>query len=300
MNISRINGWNSPHQADDEEQPIQQPLQLPVPGHHRHRAAALRARRQTARRGAGGDPEQVEAGALSDDLLMMLEEHTSSQRTEFNTINLRQSSDDGRPSDRDRREGRRDAAGNAGRMQFHAAGSARTINIMRAAKRPIRDEALLLGTWPLAHDTNLRLRGRAAAETALLGARDSLASGKEQSGTTYKILAIMREFLQMPVADRTQTTTLHTVRDSLVALIEPGKQAVPAVNRGGNASGDAPSAALLFRSGPVPRRTRTAAEETMNLLLPLLLLNLSRKRTDVECAIGVAMLSALILRGRGW
>jgi type III secretion regulatory protein HpaA len=38
----------------------------------------------------------------------------------------------------------------------------------------------------------------------------------------------------------------------------------------------------------------------MNLLLPLLLLNLSRKRTDVECAIGVAMLSALILRGRGW
>jgi type III secretion regulatory protein HpaA len=296
MNISRIDGWNSPHQADDEEQPIQQPIQLPLPGHHRHRAAALRARRQTARRGAGGDPEQLESGALSEDLLMMLEEHTSSQRTEFNTLNLRQSSDDGRPSDRDRREGRRDAAGNAGRMQFHAAGSARTIGMMRAARRPIRDEALLLGTWPLAHETKLPLLGQAAAETALLGARDNLVSGKAQPGTSYRILAIMREFLQMPVAARAQATTLHAVRDRLVALIEPGKQAVSAVNK----SGDAPSSALLFRSGPASRRTCTPAEETMNLLLPLLLLNLSRKRTDVERAIGAAKLSALILRGRGW
>jgi len=300
MSISRIDSWNSPHQVDDEEQPIQQPIQLPLPGHHRHRAAALRARRQTARRGASGEPEQLESGAMSDDLLMMLEEHSSSQRTALNTINLRQSSDDGRPSDRDRREDlhqrRRDGAGNAGRVQFDAAGPARTIDIMRAARRPIREQALLLGTWPLAHDTNLRLHGQAAAETALLGARDSLASGKPQSSTTYRILAIMREFLQMPVAARAQTTTLHTVRDRLVALVEPGKQAVPAIIRGGDAS----STALLLRSGPASRRTRTAAEETMNLLLPLLLLNLSRKRTDMERAIGVAKLSALILRGRGW
>ncbi|WP_211461669.1 hypothetical protein [Collimonas silvisoli] len=296
MNISRIDGWNSPHQVEDEEQPAQLPIQLPVPGHHRHRAAALRARRQTARRGAGGEPEQLESGAMSEDLLMMLEEHTSSQRTEISTINLRQSNDDGRPSDRDRREGRRDGAGNAGRMQFHAAGSARTIDIMRAARRPIREEALLLGTWPLAHDTKLRLHGQAAAETALLGARDSVASGKTQSGTSYRILAIMREFLQMPVAARAQPTTLHTVRDRLVALVEPGKQAASAVIK----SGDASSAGLLFRSGPASRRTCTPAEETMNLLLPLLLLNLSRKRTDMERAIGIAKLSALILRGRGW
>jgi type III secretion regulatory protein HpaA len=296
MNITRIDGWNSPHQAEDEEQPIQLPVPLPIPGHHRHRSAALRARRQTARRGAGGEPEQLESGAMSEDLLMMLEEHTSSQRTEISTINLRQSSDDGRSSDRDRRESRHRSAGTAWPMQFNATDPARSINIMRAARRPIRDEALLLGTWPLAHDTKLRLHGQAAAETAMLGARDKLVSGKAQSGTSYRILAIMREFLQMPAAARAQPTTLHTVRDSLVALIEPGKQTVPAVIKGG----DAPSAALFLRPGLASRRTCTAAEETMNLLLPLLLLNLSRKRTDMERAIGVAKLSALILRGRGW
>jgi type III secretion regulatory protein HpaA len=296
MNITRIDGWNNPHQVEDEEQLIQLQIQQSIPGHHRHRAAALRARRQTARRGAGGEPEQLESGAMSDDLLMMLEEHTSSQRTELNTVNLRQSSDDGRSSDRDRRESRHGSAGNAGRMQFLAAGSARTIDIMRAARRPIRDQTLLLSTWPLAHDTKLRLHGQAAAETALLGVRESLVSGKASSGMSYRILAIMREFLQMPAAARTQPTTLHAVRDRLTALIEPGKQAVPAAIK----SGDASSAAPLFRSGPASRRTRTAAEETMNLLLPLLLLSLSRKRTDVELAIGVAKLSALILRGRGW
>ncbi|AMP07012.1 hypothetical protein [Collimonas pratensis] len=292
MSITRIGSWGNLSQVEDEEQTIQ----LPIPGHHRHRASALRARRQSARRGASGDPEQLDSGAMSDDLLMMLEEHASSKRTKLSTINFHQSSDDGRPSDHDQREGRRDSASHAGRMQFDAAGWARTIDTMRPAGGPIRKEALLLDTWPLAHGTKLPLQGQAAAETALLGVRDNLVSGKAQSGTTYRILAIMREFLQMPVAARAQTTTLHMVRDRLVALTGSGKQPAPAAT----GTDDSSSAIQLFRSGSASRQACTPAEETMNLLLPLLLLSLSRKRTDMELAIGISKLSALILRGRGW
>ncbi|WP_442783010.1 hypothetical protein [Collimonas fungivorans] len=292
MSITRIGSWGNLSQLEDEEQPIQ----LPIPGHHRHRASALRARRQSARRGASSDPEQLESGAMSDDLLMMLEEHTSSQRKKLSTVNLRQSGDDGRPSDRDQREGRRDSASHAGHMQFHAADAARVIDTMRVAKHPIREEASLLDTWPLPLGAKLPLQAQAAAETALLGARDNLVSGKAQSGTTYRILAIMREFLQMPVAARAQPTTLHMVRDRLVALIEAGKQPASAAIKGGDPS----SAIQMVRSDPASRRARTPAEETMSLLLPLLLLNLSRKRTDMERATGIAKLSALIQRGRGW
>lgn len=295
MSITRIGSWGSLSQVEDEEA-IQQPIQLPVPGHHRHRDSALRAKRKSARRGASGDPEQLESDAMSDDLLMMLEEHTSSKRTKLSTVNLRQSNDDGRPSDRDRREGRRDSASTAGRMQVDAAGAERTLDTMRAAKRPIREEALLLGTWPLAHDTKSLLRSQAAAETALLGVRDNLATGKAQPGTTYRILAIMREFLQMPRTARTQATTLHMVRDRLVALVEPEKQPASAAIK----SVDPSSAFRFLRSGSTPRRVHAPGAETMNLLLPLLLLNLSRKRTDEECANGIAKISALIKRGRGW
>jgi type III secretion regulatory protein HpaA len=82
----------------------------------------------------------------------------------------------------------------------------------------------------------------------------------------------VRAFLAIPETERTRPATLADVRDRLLAAARPA------------GAGRPPS----------------DAEESINLLLPIVLLNLGRHRTREGRALGMSALAALIRRGRGW
>ena len=109
---------------------------------------------------------------------------------------------------------------------------------------------------------------RKSAEQALLDARKAQAAAQPTASSTYEALKVMLDFLALPSGDATSLARLAQVRERLVQAV------------------DKPA-------GAAPQQQQSA-----NLLLPLLLLNLSRRRTEDERARGTAILKSLISRRR--
>jgi type III secretion regulatory protein HpaA len=109
---------------------------------------------------------------------------------------------------------------------------------------------------------------RKSAERALLDARKAQAAALPTAGSTYEPLKVMLDFLALPGGDLVSPARLSQVRERLVQAVEK-----PA--------------------GAAPQHQQSA-----NLLLPLLLLNLTRRRTDDERARGTAILKSLLSRRR--
>lgn len=109
---------------------------------------------------------------------------------------------------------------------------------------------------------------RKSAEQALLDARKAQAATLPGAGSTYEPLKVMLDFLALPGGDLLSPARLAQVRERLVQAVEK-----PA--------------------GAAPQHQQSA-----NLLLPLLLLNLTRRRTDDERARGTAILKSLLSRRR--
>lgn len=140
---------------------------------------------------------------------------------------------------------------------------------LRAAKRRATERRFLLSA-EAAGDAGDAAHARAAAESALLHARETRArpEAKPSVSSTYLVLAIMREFLSLP----------HSAPHAAHALAHVRQRLIDAVD--------------------TPTGRAPAQQESINLLLPLMLLNLERVRTDVERALAVAKIGSLLDRRR--
>jgi len=281
MSISRIGGgWlpplpaaapDTPRPATQTDQPTPQ-AQLPLLPHLRRHGLGQAARRRAAGRKKrdADDPHGADLGAESEDLLMMLEQHLLRDDRQVAKTGERSAGDQQSSS-----QGRDTGGGGFARQR---AGGGEAHNgprwTMRALARPPRDDTRLLVQWRAAAAGK---DARARAERALLAlpvaAQRAAAPGAAPAASpTYPILAIVREFLAIPDTERTRPATLADVRDRLLAAAKPAG----------------------------PKRPLSDAEESVNLLLPIVLLNLGRHRTRAGRAMGMSALAALIRRGRGW
>jgi type III secretion regulatory protein HpaA len=109
---------------------------------------------------------------------------------------------------------------------------------------------------------------KAGAEEALLDARAAQATAPPTASSTYEALKVMLDFLALPASDVASQARLALVRERLVQAVEK------------------------------PAQTAPQQQQSANLLLPLLLLNLARRRTDDERARGTAILKSLLDRRR--
>ncbi|TKC91523.1 hypothetical protein FAZ69_03455 [Trinickia terrae] len=107
-------------------------------------------------------------------------------------------------------------------------------------------------------------QARLEAEAALLGARTARAAAKPAGSSTYEVLAVMRDFLSLPSPAMHAAGALALVRARLIEAV------------------DAPA-------GRAPLQ-----QQSMNLLLPLMMLNLKRMRTDKERALALAKIHSLL------
>jgi type III secretion regulatory protein HpaA len=263
------------------DQPTPQQLLPQLPRLRRHVLGQAARSRATGRKKRGADnPHGADLSAESEDLLMMLEQHLTHDDKDVTKSGERGGRDQGSSS-----QGRDPGGGGGGDFaRQHAATGDEARNgirwTMHVVPRPVRDETRLLVQWRAAAAGKGPL---ARAEHALLAvpaaARRGGTSGTDPAASpTYPILAIVREFLAIPEGDRTRPATLANVRDRLLA-------------------------AAAARAGGSPAnvgRPLSDAEESVNLLLPIVLLNLGRHRTREGRAIGISSLAALIRRGRGW
>lgn len=283
MSIQRIGGgWlpplptaapDTPRPATQTDQPAPQGLQPLLPQPRRPRLGQTVARRAAGRKKRDADnPHGTDLSAESEDLLMMLEQHLVRDDQQVAKAGERGARDQ-QSSSQGRDPG---GAGGFARQQAAADDAAHSAPrwTMRAVARPARDATRLLMQWRAAAASK---DAQARAERALLAlsaaAQRTAAPGAAPAASpTYPILAIVREFLALPEAERARPTTLADVRDRLVVAARPAG----------------------------PKRPLTDAEESVNLLLPIVLLNLGRRRTSEGRALGVSALAALIRRGRGW
>ena len=269
-------GATQTDQLKDQDQPVLAPLP------RRHGLAQAAKRRALGRKKRDADnPHGADPSAESEDLLMMLEQHLLRDEDLVQKIGARNARDQ-QSSSQQRDPG---GAGAGAMPQQHglAGDEARKSATwsMRLVQRPLRNEADLLTQWRAAGRGGMRTP-LARAEQAMLAlpaaSRRAAATGKSvPASPTYSILAIVREYLSIPEAERASQATLAGVRDRLMAAAAPG---------GAGQAG--------------AKRPLSAAEESVNLLLPIALLNLGRKRTAQGRAIGISSLAALIRRGRGW
>ena len=133
-----------------------------------------------------------------------------------------------------------------------------------AAIREVRSKRFLRGP-DNAEETET---ARKSAEQALLDARKAQAAALPSASSTYEPLKVMLDFLALPGGDIVSPARLAQVRERLVQAVEKP-------------------------TGAAPQHQQSA-----NLLLPLLLLNLTRRRTDDERARGTAILKSLLSRRR--
>ena len=138
--------------------------------------------------------------------------------------------------------------------------------IARPAKRLAGAKRFLRGT-DAAVDPE---QAHVAAESALLYAREAQATAAAQVSSTYFVLAAMRDFLAMPSATAHAAGTLAAIRQRLIEAVG------------------------------APTTRAPVQQQSINLLLPLMLLNLERARTDTERALAVAKLSSLLDRRRSY
>jgi len=109
---------------------------------------------------------------------------------------------------------------------------------------------------------------RRTAEQGLLDARAEQATAPPTVSSTYEALKVMLDFLALPASEVGSHARLALVRERLVQAVEK------------------------------PTGTAPQQQQSANLLLPLLLLNLARRRTDDERARGTAILKSLLDRRR--
>jgi len=109
---------------------------------------------------------------------------------------------------------------------------------------------------------------RRHTEQVLLAARRAQAADRPPASSTYEVLGAMRELLMLPSAAAHAPTTLAAVR------------------------------ARLIEATDTPSSRAPARQHSINLLLPLMLLNLERVRTDAERALAIARLNSLLGRRR--
>lgn len=109
---------------------------------------------------------------------------------------------------------------------------------------------------------------RKSAEQALLDARKAQAAALPNASSTYEPMKVMLDFLALPGGDVVSPARLAQVRERLVQAVEKPTGAAP------------------------------THQQSANLLLPLLLLNLTRRRSDDERARGTAILKSLLSRRR--
>lgn len=291
MSISRIGGGGylpplvpaapeSPKPAggaNRSDQPTPQDLPPLLPHLRRHGLGKAARSRVAGRKKRDADnPHGADLSAESEDLLMMLEQHLMRDDKSVTKTGEHGARDQGSSQGRD-------PGGGGGFARQHAATGDQARNgirwTMHAVPRPARDETRLLAQWRAAAMGKGSL---ARAERALLAvpavARHGGTPGTDPAASpTYPILAIVRAFLAIPEGERTRPATLADVRDRLLAAAAPAG------------------------AGPAKvGRPLSAAEESVNLLLPIVLLNLGRHRTREGRAIGISSLAALIRRGRGW
>ena len=284
MSISRIGGagWlpplpaaapDTPRPATQTDQPAPQGLQLPLPHLRRHRLGQTLNRRVAGRKKRDADnPHGTDLSAESEELLMMLEQHLLRDDQQVAQTGERSARDQQSSSQGRDPGGTGGFARQQGAADDAAHGAPRWT--MRAVTRPARDATRLLMQWRAAaasKDPQVRAE-RALLALSAAAPRTAAPGAAPAASPTYPILAIVREFLALPEAERARPTTLAGVRDRLVAAARPA----------------------------APKRPLTDAEESVNLLLPIVLLNLGRRRTSEGRALGVSALAALIRRGRGW
>ena len=106
------------------------------------------------------------------------------------------------------------------------------------------------------------------AEAALLAARRAQAAQPPPASSTYEVLAAMREFLMLSASATRAPASLAAVRTRLI-----------------EAAGESTTRA-------------PARQHSINLLLPLMLLNLERVRTGNERALAIARINSLLGRRR--
>jgi type III secretion regulatory protein HpaA len=290
MSISRVGGGYLPpivpaapetprpsDAAPQTDQPTPQGLPAPLPHLRRHGLGQAARRRVAGRKKRDADnPHGNDLSAESEDLLMMLEQHLMRDDRSVTKTGERGARDQGSSS-----QGRDPGGGGFARQ--HAATGDQARNGIRwtlhMVPRPLRDEARLLAQWRAAATGKgaLAHAGRALLAVPAVARRSGTPGADPAASPTYPILAIVREFLAIPEGERTRPATLADVRDRLLAAAAP--------------AGGGPAQA---------GRPLSAAEESVNLLLPIVLLNLGRHRTREGRAIGISSLAALIRRGRGW
>jgi len=223
-------------------------------GHHHHKHQVHQAQKSGARsrskrkRGADSQDGIDESGA-SEELLMMLTEHLQKEADLVMRVAERHGGERGE-SDADTREGG-DENGSAASSRLKRTGSGKRF--FRTTDHP--EQAIA------AFD---------AAESALLEARRAQGEARPAMSSTYRVLAVMRDFLAVPGTAARASATLALIRERLVAAVG------------------------------TPTKRAPEQQESINLLLPLMLLNLERARTDTERALAVAKISSLIERRRSY
>lgn len=222
-------------------------------GHHHHRHHVHQAQKNGARarskrkRGADSQDGIDESGA-SEELLMMLTEHLQKEADLVMRVAERHAGERG-GSDADTRDGNEEGDG---AVSSRAKRKGPGKRFLRAADHP--EQAI---------------EAFEAAESALLETRRAQGENRRLTmSSTYRVLAVMRDFLAVPGTASRASATLASIRERLIAAV-----------------------AISTKRAP-------EQQESINLLLPLMLLNLERARTDTERALAVAKISSLIERRR--
>lgn len=218
------------------------------PHHHQVHHAQKRARSSGGKRKRGSDSaDGADESAASEELQMMLNEHLQKQNEFVMRVAERNPGDRG-GSGSDGRDGRDSDDG----------------ALSRPAKRLSAGKRFLRGTDG-AVDTH---EAHAAAESALLHAREAQAEANPKKSSTYLVLAAMRDFLSVPSTKAQSDATLAEVRKRLIEAVE------------------------------TPTKRAPAQQESINLLLPLNLISLKLRRTDAQRALAVAKINSLLDRRR--
>ena len=324
MSIPRIGTGYTPLDLFTEaEADAAQQQAVPATQPHRRHALSRAKRQSLKKRRSAESPDANDPAAESEELLMMLDQHLRKDQTGVFKVDARDSRGSQHGFDHDDHCASPETAGQRSTHDDRRNLPARELP-MRLVMRDARDESVLSKHWRTnandggngsaftsgarAEAALLRMRAARTGRTGRMTARPAATANVSplrtastqrtpahanapdhadpetmRDSSTYQVLAIVREFMRMPDDSRTSRATLAQVRERLVAAATRSGRDTQATNVLGAA-----------------RRPLSPAEESMNLLLPIALLNLGRSRTRAGRAMGMSALAALIRRGRGW
>ena len=215
--------------------------------HHVHQAQKNGARSRSKRKRGADSPDGIDESGASEELLMMLTEHLQKEAELVMRVAERHSGEGG-GSGADTRDSADESDGEASPR----------VKRMSSGKRFVR----------VSDHPEQAIEAFEAAQAELLEARRAQGGARLAMSSTYRVLAVMREFLAVPGTAARAAGTLALIRERLVAAVG------------------------------TPTKRAPEQQQSINLLLPLMLLNLERSRTDTERALAVAKISSLIERRR--